>query len=226
MVSWYADEGLNTLEREWRKKFPNAVVYSIGDINHSSNPDITQHAPDKGGSKPGDDKGEVDAKDFMKGKGVSATDLKELFEGLTKSRDKRLLIVIYENTIVSSILSPWEKRIYTGKKHDHVHVSVNDNYDNDKSDWHWEKLMARPIRYFPINGTLPELQFGDEDQAQPGWNHVGRSQVLANYLDNTLPDLDTDGVYGAKSVQKFAKIFGGNGKKLSLANIKKLHGIS
>jgi hypothetical protein len=232
MVSWYVDEGLQRLDREWKAEHPGAVVYHIGDLNHSTDPDESQHAPDRGGSKPGDDKGEVDASDFMPGKGgVTEDDLDDLAENLRKSKDKRILIVIRRQRIFSSYpvggVAPFTWRPYSGKYHGHTHVSVNDNYDNDQSDWKWENLVARTIQYAPIPGAkLPLLQLGDEDGAQDGWNHVARAQVLANWLDNKLPDLDTDGVYGANTARKFAKIFGGNGKKLELAHIKKLHGIS
>jgi hypothetical protein len=228
MTGWYVDEGIATLEKEWKKEHPGAVVYKIADDNHSTNPDVTQHAPDRGGRLPGDDKGEVDAADFMPGKGnVSRDDLYELFTGLHRSRDKRLLYVIFEDQIFSSVTSPWHIRKYNGAFHTHVHVSVNDLFDNNQSDWQWEKMVAREIEYVPVPGAkLPLLQAGDEDTAQDGWNHVARAQVLANWMENKTPDLDVDGVYGANTAKKFAKLFGGNGLKLPLAHIKQLHGIS
>lgn len=227
MVSWYIDEGLQRFKREWLEEHPGATVYSIGDTSHSVDPDESQHAPDRGGSKPGDDKGEVDALDVMPGKGVTDDDLDDAFDNLRKSKDKRILYLIRRDKIVSSVVQPWVVRPYKGKYHGHLHISVNDNYDNDQSDWKWETLVARTIPYVAIPGAkLPLLQLGDEDDNQGGWNHVARAQVLANWLDNKVADLDPDGVYGAKTAAKFARIFGGNGRKLELAHIKKLHGIS
>ena len=203
MATWYLDEGLARFEREWKAAHPGAVVYSIGDSQHSTNPNVTQHAPDWGGSAPGDDKGEVDAVDVMPGNGVTAADLDELFEALIRSRDPRILYVIHHDVIVSSVVSPWTKRHYSGEFHDHVHLSVNDKYDANSSDWKWE---AMDWTYTTLSGKLPKMRKGDEDAAHSGWNHVGRAQALINWLEHTLPPLDADGVYGAKTAQKLAKV--------------------
>lgn len=228
MVSWYVDEGLQRLDQEWKAAHPGAVVYHIGDINHSTDPDTSQHAPDDGGSKAGDDKGEVDASDFMPGKGgVTPDDLDDLAEQLRRSKDRRILYVIRRDRIFSSVVQPWVWRHYSGKYHDHTHVSVNDNFDNDKSDWHWEKLVARKeIPEVKVDGlTIPQLQYGDDDAMDEGYNHIKRAQLLANWLDNKTKDVDIDGVYGANTAAKFKVIFGGDGKKLSTAQWRKLHGI-
>ncbi len=225
--TWYVDEGIAALTREWKKEHPQAVVYHIGDSSHNTDPAVSQHAIDRGGKAPGDDKGEVDAADFMPGHGVTELDLDVLAEGLRLSRDKRILYVIRRGRIFSSVVQPWVWRTYKGKYHGHVHVSVNDNYDNDQSDWKWEKLVARTIPYaeLPDGSKLPLLQFGDDDSAQDGWNHIGRAQALANWLDNKSPDIEPDGVYGAMTARKMKVLFGGDGRKLSLTNMRTLHGI-
>lgn len=225
MPEWYVDEGLATFIAGWKKKFPKATVYTIGDSNHSTDPDKSQHAPDTGGSKPGDDKGEVDAIDVMPGKGVTDADLQDLFDGLLASRDKRILYVIYKNKIFSSVVSPWKVRTHTGAYHGHVHLSVNDNFDNDKSPWNWERLVDREWEYTKVGDTyLPALQFGDDDQSHTGWNHVGRAQALLNYFERKDP-LDFDGVYGAYTRDKVKRVFGGNGMTLPIGDMRKLHGI-
>lgn len=229
MATWYVDEGLDKLADEWRAAHPGATIYFIGDDNHSKNPDITQHAPDRGGSKPGDDKGEVDGGDFMPGKGVTRAHLNDLFYGLHRSRDNRLLTVIYEDMIFSSVVAPWKIREYKGTYHGHVHVSVNDNYNNDRSDWKWEKLVERTLEYKEIPGKFPELQLGDEDQ--PGkTQHIRRIQSIANGLFGE--ELDIDGVYGAKTkrfVQRMMKDdparTTANGSKFGVPEMKRLFGI-
>lgn len=225
-MGWYIDEGLQRFKREWLGVHPGATVYSIGDQYHDTNPNNSQHAPDWGGSKPGDDKGEVDALDIMPGKGVTDKHLDDLFEGLIKSRDKRILYLIRRDKIVIPA-DGWHKQAYYGEYHGHVHISVNDNYDNDQSDWKWEKLVARKIEYKSLgaDAKLPELMYGDADQNQDGWNHVGRAQALANWYDKKVADIDVDGVYGAKTAQKMKAIFGGDGKKITLHNMRTLHGI-
>jgi hypothetical protein len=229
MVSWFPDEGLQVLENEWLSLYPNAVVYDIGDTNHSTNPSVSQHAPDKGTSgNPGDTKGEVDAKDFMPGRGVTDESLRLLFDGLHESRDPRILYVIYEDKIFSSVTSPWVIRDYNGKFHTHVHVSVNDKFFKNISDWSWERIMLDRWEYKSVEGArLPsKLSYGLEDEDFDGWNHISRVQALLQVLDKTLPPLDLDGVYGAKTVQKVKKVFGGSGKTLTFENLKVLHGLN
>lgn len=228
MVSWYLDEGLVTLRGEWRLEHPNSTVYTIGDSAHSKNPDVSQHAPDDGGPKPGDSLGEVDAADFMPGKGVTRDDLRELFLGLHRSRDPRILYVIFEDEIFSSVVRPWEIRPYGGSFHGHVHVSVNDNYANNTSDWKWEKAVARTVNWQHVGGKVPDLRLGDEDDALPGFNMIKyRVQPIANALDNTLPDLDLDGVYGPKTAQKVGRALKASGSvnKLTEAEWQTLLGL-
>lgn len=233
-MNWFVDEGLAELEGEWKRAHPGAVVYTIGDEKHSTNPRDSQHAPDDGKSGgPGDTPGEVDALDFMAGHGVSAADLDELWDGLVRSRDPRILYVIHNRHIVSSVVEPWKVRPYTGKDPhtDHVHLSANDRYRDNESDWQWEARVERAKKYVSVATSLPEsLVKGDEDAAFSGWNHVARAQALANWLDSTLADVDTDGVYGPKSAAKFGRAL--NGKTagalntLTTAQLKKLHGLS
>lgn len=221
----YLDEGLAQFRAQWKKKFPNAVVYWVADDNHSQNPDVSQHAPDDGGSKPGDDKGEVDAVDVMLGNGVTQTDLQLLFFGLRQQRDPRLLYAIYEDAIVSSVTMPWIVRDYGGKFHTHVHISVNDNFDKNITPWEWELNQKTRKLVTVDNAKLPEsLVFGEEDAAFTGYDHIVRAQALLNVLDRPKP-LDLDGVFGANTVQKAKKVFGGTGRTLTLAHLRKLHGI-
>ncbi len=226
MANWYVDEGLDELIHEWKRANPGAVVGTIGDTNHSSDPDTTQHAPDRGGSLPGDDKGEVDAGDFMPGNGVTATELDDLFEGLIESRDPRLFYVIHKNVIVSSVTRPWVRRTYTGAYHDHVHVSVNDKFDDNESDWKWEKLVARTVKQVTITGTIPELQYGDEDANYLGANQIVRVQILLNNFERTLPSIDEDGVYGAKTKQKVGRFNGDSGDKITIPQLRNILGIN
>lgn len=225
-VNWYVDQGLAVLISEWKKAHPGCTVYTIGDASHQSR--TSEHNPEPQGSAPGADANEVDAADFMEGNGVTDAALDDLFEGLIRSRDPRILYVIRNRIIVSSVTQPWVRRPYTGTDPhtNHVHLSVNDDFDNNQSDWHWEKLVARTLTYATVSGRWPELQLGDEDATLPGYNVIKRAQLMANYLEATLPDIDADGVYGAKSAQKFGKLFNGNGKKLTGANLAQLFGLA
>jgi hypothetical protein len=229
--SWYVDEGVAQLIGEWKKAHPGAVVGTIADGNHSTNPDVTQHAPDRGGSAPGDDRGEVDGADFMIGHGVTEHDLQLLFDGLVESRDPRILYVIHNRVIVSSVVEPWKRRKYSGSDPHtgHVHLSVNDKYDANRADWKWEARVERADKYVKVETSLPELlELGDEDAMFSGWNTIGRAQALANWLDNSTPDIDTDGVYGKQTAAKFGKALKSSGSltRLTTAQLKQLHGLS
>jgi hypothetical protein len=227
--TWYVDEGLAVLIGEWKREHPGAVVGTIADGNHSTNPDVTQHAPDRGGAAPGDDRGEVDGADFMLGKGVTEADLSELFNGLVASRDPRILYVIHNRVIVSSVVEPWKRRKYSGSDPHtgHVHLSVNDKYDANRADWKWEARVERAEKNVKVATELPEaLELGDEDGMISGYNHVGRAQALANWMDNTTADVDTDGVYGPLSAAKFGKALKtGRLNRLTTAQLKQLHGL-
>ncbi len=227
MVRWHLDEGLEVLEDEIKEEYPGTTIYKIGDSNHSKDPDVTQHAPDDGGKLPGDTKGEVDAIDVMPNPkaGLDMDELEEIGDGLRRSRDKRLLIVIVKDKIFSSVIDPFRWRPYRGKYHHHLHVSVNDLFAKNQSDWEWEKL-AKQWTFKTVEGArLPEqLLFGYDDDAYDGYNHVARAQALLNFQDKSNP-LDLDGVYGANTVAKVKKVFGGNGKVITFDQLRKLHGI-
>lgn len=225
MAGWYLDEGLEVLEDQIKKEYPGTVIYKIGDRSHSTDPDVSQHAPDDGGKLPGDDKGEVDAIDVMPNKRLTMDKLVDIGENLRKSKDKRILIVIVEDRIFSSVIDPFRWRPYRGKYHKHLHVSVNDKFDNNQSPWSWQNV-AKQWDFQTVEGArLPkQLLYGYDDDAYDGYNHVARAQALLNYQDKNNP-LDLDGVYGANTIAKVKKVFGGNGKVLTFDNLRKLHGI-
>lgn len=226
MTVWQLDEGLAVFRRQWWGYHPGATVYTIGDAAHSQDPDVSQHAPDRGTSgRPGDSKGEVDAVDLMPGKGVTDADLADLFDDLVRSRDPRILYVIHEQTIVSSVVQPWVRRRYKGARHSHVHLSVNDGFKANVTPWRIGGDPVLPPR-FEITGKLPALTVGMEDDAFDGYNGITRVQVLVNHFERSLPQLDVDGVYGAKTAQKVAKFLKtGNGRSIGLPESRKIFGI-
>jgi hypothetical protein len=229
MTSWYVNLGLQKFDVQWRNKFPKATIYHIGDTAHSSNPDVSQHAPDKGGSKPGDNKGEVDAGDYMQGNGVTLADLRELFKSLRDSRDPRILYVILEDKIFSSNIFPWEVRKHTGTFHSHLHISLHDNEESTSTEWKAltvAELLAWNYRDVETARLPSALVFGMDDAGYGGWNHIMRAQALLNIIERTSPSIDCDGVYGAYTTQKVKKLFGGTGKTLTFENLKTLHGFN
>lgn len=186
MVNWYVDEGLQTLDRQWKAEHPGAVVYHIGDASHLSHG--SEHNPEPAGSAPGADKGEVDAGDYMPGHGVTEEDLADLRAQLLRERDPRLLYIIWHDLIVSSVVQPWVVRHYNGKWHDHLHISLNDKYDSNTAPWDLTKDVPMPPTMIDVDGKLPLLRLGMEDI--PGKaRHIWRLQRVLG--------VDADGVYGA-----------------------------
>jgi hypothetical protein len=231
MVKWYLDEGLGTFRRQWKARFPRATVWSIGDSAHSTNPRASQHAPDDGRSGgPGDDKDEVDALDLPPGGGVTMDDLWDTFYALHEARDPRLFYAILGDKIYSSVTQPWKIRKYNGKKHGHLHLSVNDKYDANDAEWRIDRMVNRKIEFKKVEGVnIPELRMGDEDpmeKDEPGYWHIHRIQNIVNWKDKSLPPLIIDGIYGPVTSRKLGKVLGTNGKKLSIDDYLKIHGIS
>lgn len=226
MTAWYLDEGLTVFRRQWWGFHPGATVGTIADDVHSQDPDVTQHAPDRGTSgQPGDDKGEVDAADVMPGKGVTRADLAELFDELRQGRDPRLLFAIFEDRIFSSVVDPWALRAYRGAFHSHVHLSVNDKYDANTTVWRIGDDKVLPPR-FTVTGKLAGLTLGMEDAAFDGYDGIKRVQVLTNAFERSLPTLDVDGVYGPVSARKVAKWLKiDSAKTLGLPELRKILGI-
>lgn len=231
-VKWYVDEGLAVLIAQWKAKFPDAVVYTIGDASHASR--TSEHNPEPAGSEPGADYGEVDAADFMIGHGVTAADLQELRDQLVAARDSRLLYVIWDRKITSSVVAPWVERGYAGTDPhtDHVHASVNDKYDANRNAWTLEDEVARTLTWQSFGAKMPIHVKGDEDAAFEGYNRIKRAQLMLNWLDKSLPALDADGVYGARTAQKLAKVMASvkgkttsNGSKLAEPEYRVLFGI-
>lgn len=192
---WHVNEGLSVLIDQWKKEHPGAVVYTIADSEHSTDPDVSQHAPEASG--------EVDAGDFMPGKGgVTMAELRELRDDLRDARDPRLLYLIIDNQIVSSRpvagYPAWAIRPYRGKKHGHLHVSLNDLVNNEKP-WDIDGKdgdVAREYTMKPIEGQMPELRLGDEDV--PGETaYIWRAQRLLGVED--------DGAYGRVTAAALAK---------------------
>ncbi len=228
MSGWYPDQGLAELIGEWKHAHPGAVVGTIGDAAHQA--EDSEHNPEKQGSQPGQDAGEVDAGDFMLGHGVDDGDLSELFDGLVTARDPRTLYVIHNRVIVSSVVDPWKRRPYKGSDPHtgHLHLSVNDRYDDNESDWKWEARVARALDLQPITTKLPAyLAVGDDDDLWDGYNRIARLQAIANWLDRSTPAIDTDGVYGPHTAAKFGKALGtGKINKLSQAQMRQILGLS
>ncbi len=215
MAKWFVTKELAKLIEQWKRKHPGATVYTIGDANHATDPDVSQHAPEADGA--------VDAGDFMPGKGgVTMAELADLAEDLRASRDSRIQYVIFRQRIFSrSGDNPWQWRPYRGKYHGHVHVSVNDSREGDDADWNIGGKA--PVKMEKIEGKVPVLRKGMSDPIdESGWAHVRRAQRLLG--------VKVDGDYGKLTAEavadyrRFAKI-GTDGNVIDAALWAHLFGV-
>ncbi len=104
---------------------------TIGDQNHSATSDHQPKIKDGG-------QGIVTAADITHDPDRGC-DCKSIASSLEKSRDERIKYVIWDRKIMSSEVSPWTWRNYTGSNpHDkHIHISVRPEkkFYDDPRDW-------------------------------------------------------------------------------------------
>lgn len=214
MVAWYVDKGLERLIEQVKAKHPGMSVGTIGDAAHQK--EKSDHNPEADGS--------VDAADFMLGAHFSSGDATALANELAVHRDNRIAYVIWNRRIISSTVSPWVWRPYSGSDPHtgHVHVSVNDKHENDTREW---DLGGNVYHYVPLVGYgVPELHYGANDQQTDGWNSVHRAQKLLNYV--TDAKLSEDGIYGPATANAVKKLVGGNGRTIDAAVWVRLFGLN
>lgn len=205
-MAWHPNKALAKLIKQWKQRFPRAVVGTIGDENHDP---WSDHSVDPDGT--------VDAGDFMPGHGVGATELDSLAETLRMNRDPRIKYVIRRDRIFAGNdgPKPWEWRDYDGEYHGHTHVSTREANEDDGSDW----VLTRKKWKMDIslNGlSLPTVKMGDDDKVTDGYNYVTRIQSLLNYVQSR--NVTVDGDYGPETVAAVANLpTPGNGKSVGLA---------
>lgn len=72
--------------------------------------------------------------------------------------------------------------------------------------------------------ALPELKYGADDSKVGGYHYVHRLQILLNF-EQTGPDLTVDGIYGSKTADVVAHLYGGDGKTVSTRAWTDLYGL-
>lgn len=130
-MSWRIAKSLQTLRDQVNATWPNRDKRSdgsIGDAKHSSRK--SDHNPNKAGV--------VCALDIDKDLSETVT-VETVVNALVASRDPRIKYLIWRGRILSSTVSPWTWRKYTGANghFEHLHISVGPSealYD-DPSPW-------------------------------------------------------------------------------------------
>jgi hypothetical protein len=164
-MGWRLAKSLETLRSQVNAKWPNRDKSSdgtIGDASHQATK--SDHNPNSAGV--------VTAMDITHDP-AHGLDARKLAETLVASRDPRIKYIISNAQIISSTVSPWQSRPYTGANahRAHVHVSVAGDYD-DTRPWN---LGETPVTAPGRNTNITATRFSDSRVAYtdvaPGWNN-------------------------------------------------------
>jgi hypothetical protein len=146
-------------------------------------------------------------------------------EAIIASKDNRVAYLISDRRIISSTVSPWKWRTYTGDDPhtNHWHLSVNDKHHDNLNPWRLS-MALREHKYLALDDySMAELHAGDDDAKFAGYRMVSRLQELLNYQGDNLT---VDGNYGDKTVSAVKRECGGDGKTVGLKQWAVLAGLS
>jgi hypothetical protein len=167
-MAWRLAKSLETLRSQVNAKWPNRDKSSdgtIGDASHQAT--NSDHNPNSAGV--------VTAMDITHDP-AHGLDARKLAEALVASRDPRIKYIISNAQIVSSQVSPWQWRPYTGANahRAHVHISVSGDYDDTRSWNLGETPVAVPGRNTNITATRfsdSQVAYTGDEAPAPGWNN-------------------------------------------------------
>lgn len=175
-MAWYLDRGLTVLVTQLKQEHPGIVIGSIGDASHQIDNPTSDHNPEKDGS--------VDAIDPMIGPNYTAVDAQRDVDALIRSRDPRILNLIWHGRIISSEVRPWVWRIYGGEDghYNHWHLSVNDKFESKPNLALWNTYEMEKARMATVPtaaqlesaATAGVLGYGNQDAERgvPGDGNV------------------------------------------------------
>ena len=165
MSSWRVAKSLLKLREQVDAKWPNRDTSSDGTIGDSA------HQATKSDHNP-NSAGVVTAMDITHDP-AHGLDARKLAETLVASRDNRIKYIISNAQIVSSTVSPWQWRPYTGANahRHHVHISVTGPYD-DERPWNLggEPMEKVEGRQYGITATRFKDSAVAYPDVRPGWN--------------------------------------------------------
>lgn len=121
-MAWRLAKSLVQLQKELDARFPNRTRpdWTIGDAAHQRS--ASDHNPNAAGV--------VTAID-VRGRDMGRI----LWDHLSRRKDPRLKYMIFDGRIMSSTVSPWTARTYTGSNphNDHIHISVGRGPDGQST---------------------------------------------------------------------------------------------
>lgn len=188
-MSWRLAKSLGTLRVEIRSRWPGTIIWTIGDAAHRTR--SSDHNPNS--------QGVVCAIDV-----VGAVQAKAVWDLVLSSRDPRVKYAIFNREIISSTVSPWQVRRYTGSNPhlSHCHLSVGRGPSG---------RSTRPDLY---DDESPWFAFAEEDEVA---SRRGDSGKRVEYVQRRLNDvrstvsnrfgrLATDGDYGSATANAVAAV--------------------
>lgn len=188
-MTWRVAKSLETLLAQVNAMSPNRDKSSdgaIGDSRHAAT--RSEHNPDSNGV--------VRARDFTHDP-VHGIDSRKIAEALVASRDPRILYVISNGQINSSVKVPWAWRPYTGTNAHtkHVHISVVEDprlYDD-----------TRPWALPGANMNLPDTQ------KPPNFRSLAGGFFSSTPFDTSIPTSIRTNNPGALNASAWVKSYPG-----------------
>lgn len=180
-MSWRIARSLDTLLAQVNAAWPGRDKSNdgtIGDERHQAS--HSEHNPDENGV--------VRARDITNDP-HHGLDARKLAEALIASRDPRILYLISNREICSSVTHPWTWRPYGGSNpHEaHMHLSVVANpalYDNT-SPWSISGTVAPPVvassRFDTCLKPLLEHEGGNDDDIHDPGGRTSRGIIQSEY---------------------------------------------
>jgi hypothetical protein len=170
MGDWREAESLRTLRLQLNEAFPKRSKLSdggIGDARHAtSNSDHNPHIKDRRGV------GVYTARDFTHDP-KTGIDCNWLAETLVRNRDPRVKYIIWNKRIISSKVSPWTWRPYSGaNSHSkHLHISVDPVLYDRPAKWRLD--FPTPARHLVEPDIARVTEEAEEIDPESPANTVG-----------------------------------------------------
>lgn len=221
-MSWKLSPSLTKLRTQINKQFPNRSKASdgtIGDPAHRRRK--SDHNPDRNGW--------VKALDITHDT-ANGCDCQKIVDALVKSKDNRIKYIIWNSKIISSKVSPWRWRDYSGSnKHTkHFHISVQGRQHNNIRDWNLDFDGAAPPSPDQPSQTLKLGDTGDQvlelSQKLFRLGYIKRKSIGSKFDDDVeaaVEDFQSNTKLGNKKLSVDGKV-GNNTRKAFKQELDKL----
>jgi lysozyme family protein len=189
-MTWRLAKSLVTLRDQVNAKWPNRDKSSdgtIGDAAHQATD--SDHNPNSAGV--------VTAMDITHDP-AHGLDARKLAETLVASRDPRIKYIISNAQIISSVVSPWQWRTYTGsnahRKHVHISVTGSAGLYDDTRPWNLGTVAPPSGRFAVCLPRVLKHEGGNVDDPRDTGGRTSRGITAARWAEwrQTHPGLPED----------------------------------